>query len=296
MGGIDRPLQSARPFRQTGVGRTGVSRDETADVGEDILRRSVRPVLPEAAGQVGQDAPCRPGLETGLDLAAVELDAALGVGGGAVRLGVGGGRKDDLGQVGEGIGEGAYIKDELEALQRFGVEIDLLVVVADDQGFEGMPGRTQDLPEAAAGGDLGPRAPSRTQLGFSRRIGQQPPARQPIRGGAHVVGPGQVADADDGDHPAAGPPDLAGGQEKIVEDGHGIAPEPRRARREKSYGPLGLGQASDEAPQAFDGDSGGFLQRGQIESANRGQQRLPRPSIRSGQRNPGRPGRPRPGS
>ena len=128
---------------------------------------AIAPRLPAAGGQVGEDPPAGPPLAARLDLAPVELDAALGAGVRPVRLGIGDGRQDDVGQTGERIGESPQIDD--------------VVQVPDGVGLEGRSRRRGPTTTSALSGErlvaeevVDPAAGPDVEVGLPKRPGARP--------------------------------------------------------------------------------------------------------------------------
>ena len=117
---------------EVAVGEVGVVGHQRDELVEDLLRRAVVHLKADAVGDVLDDLPVHPRLPGRVEHLAPALDAAVGVGVGAVLLQIGGGGQDDVGELG-GLGEEDVLhREEVQRAQRLA---DLVDVGSDRNGF-----------------------------------------------------------------------------------------------------------------------------------------------------------------
>ena len=114
-----------RAPRFSHVGERLVGRGEVGEFAEDFFRRGVVHGVPHATRYVTQDFPVEPGFSGQVEGRATHLNAAVGVGVGALFFHVGAGGQDDVGELG-GLGKEDVLDDkELEVGKRFSHLVDV---------------------------------------------------------------------------------------------------------------------------------------------------------------------------
>ena len=198
-----------------------MDRREPADLVPDRLGVRLAPAGAHPVREVEDDRQVVARARRRLDRLAHALDAALGVGDGALALGPGrGGRQDDVGEL-RGLGQEQVLDDEeVEALEQVdrallvGLGLDRVLADAVDRGQVAALHRVEHPRQVPAALGRDGDAPLGVELRPQRVVLDVLEARQAVGEGAHVAAALDVVLATQRVDAAAVAPDVAGQQDQ----------------------------------------------------------------------------------